>query len=443
MSEAFWSDLLASQGEHLALLIGLVAWLETLAFVGLAVPGVAILFALCALAGSQGQPLSELLLCGFAGAMIGDQTSFLLGRYAGPWLLQHWPLRRFSAWLPRGEQFFARHGGSSILIGRFVGPIRPIIPFVAGTFRMPLLRFSLYNLGSAALWAPAYLLPGYLTGQSARWLPLLEGPLLTIGVLLLSLLIAFQQIHLRLHPDAGLWRWLQRHQIAPRPAAAGLLLALAALGFLLSLGIQLSTQWQAQNEQLYTLLHQLGQQQPQLVALFTRAGDPALLLVLALLIGAGAQVWLGQKQAWGIPLGVALTLLLNHLLKEALQIPRPPAGALIHASYSFPSTHASALAAFYALVAIWLLHARPHRQRHLGYLLSALWILLLALSRTLVGVHWPLDLVAGVAEGLVVASVYRLWIERQPPRQMPALRPVLGLLLGGTGLYLLVVWIRG
>lgn len=67
VNEAFWSDLLANQGEHLALLIGLVAWLETLAFVGLAVPGVAILFALCALAGSQGQPLPELLLCGFAG----------------------------------------------------------------------------------------------------------------------------------------------------------------------------------------------------------------------------------------------------------------------------------------------------------------------------------------------------------------------------------------
>lgn len=172
-------------------------------------------------------------------------------------------------------------------------------------------------------------------------------------------------------------------------------------------------------------------------------GIRPLSLVLALLIAAGAQIWLGQKQAWGIPLGVALTLLLNHLLKEALQIPRPPSGALAHASYSFPSTHASTLTAFHALVAIWLLHARPHRQRHLGYLLCALWIILLALSRVLTGVHWPLDLAAGVAEGLVVASLYRLWIERQPPRQPPALRPVLGLLLGGTGLHLLVLWIRG
>jgi undecaprenyl-diphosphatase len=432
----FWLTLVSEHGDTLILLVGLVACLETLAFVGLALPGVAILFALAALAGNQQLSLAALLLSAFIGALIGDQISFLLGRFASPWLVRSWPLRRHPDWLPRGQRFFARYGGASVVIGRFVGPIRPLIPFVAGSCGMPLLRFSLFNIASAAAWAPAYLLPGYLTGISAHWLPLLQGPVLVLVVTLLTLLLAFQQFHLRLHPDARLWHWLQQRRMPPRLVATGLLTLATTLLFGALIAVQLSGHLTETNTRLYELLHTLGQQMPLLAHALTDAADPALVLSLALLTGLIAQLRERQYQGWGVALGVAATLILNHLLKEWLQIPRPPIGEQALDSYSFPSGHASAAAAFYALFAVWLLQGQSHRIRHVGYLLTAGWIVLLGFSRTLLGVHWPLDVAAGIAEGVSVAGLYRLWLLRQPPARAVPLTPTLT--LAGAGILLFV-----
>lgn len=443
MSYEFWLDLVADHSDKLALVIGLIACLETLAFIGLAVPGVAILFALSTLAGSQQQPLLWLLFCAFAGAVIGDQISFLLGRFAGPWLLHHWPLKHFTHWVPRGQRFFDRYGGGSILIGRFVGPIRPIIPFVAGSCGMQPLRFGLVNLASAAAWAPAYLLPGYLTGISTHWLPLLDTPVLVVGVSLLSLFIAFQQIHIRLHPEAGLWRWLHRHRLHPRAVASGLLLVFSLLTLVVLTGLQLSASVQTLNTHLYELLHLLGQRLALLSNILTLAGDPMLMLALALICGVLAQLKYAQSRGWGIAIGVSAILAGNHLLKEWLQVPRPPLGAQTLGSYSFPSAHASAASAFYALFAVWLLHNRPHRVRHVGYLLVVLWILLLALSRVLLGMHWPLDVLAGVMEGFMVAALYRLWLLRQPASPPLAQPFILALIAICVGLFVAVRLLTG
>jgi hypothetical protein len=75
-----------------------------------------------------------------------------------------WPFHRHPEWLARGESFFRRHGGKSILIGRFVGPVRHIIPVVAGMMGMRPTVFYGVNVLSALAWAPAYLLPGMAFG---------------------------------------------------------------------------------------------------------------------------------------------------------------------------------------------------------------------------------------------------------------------------------------
>ncbi|WVM90805.1 VTT domain-containing protein [Halopseudomonas pachastrellae] len=76
--------------------------------------------------------------------------------------------RRHPQWIDRGERFFRRYGWVSVVLGRFIGPIRPIIPLVAGMFDMPAWRFVAINLLSALVWAPAYLIPGYSAGRAAR-----------------------------------------------------------------------------------------------------------------------------------------------------------------------------------------------------------------------------------------------------------------------------------
>nr|WP_246589623.1 bifunctional DedA family/phosphatase PAP2 family protein [Marinobacterium ramblicola] len=419
-------------------MVGIIACLESVAFVGITVPGIALLFALSALAGSQAIPLHPLLVAGFVGAIVGDQSSFLLGRFASPWLEQRWPLRQHPQWRTRGMTFFHRYGGLSVVIGRFIGPFRPLIPFVAGSCRMSPLRFSLYNLFSAVAWSPAYLLPGYLAGMGAQQLPLLQSPVLELLILLFALIIAFQQLHIRLRPEASLWDWLQRRHIDPQRMGIMLLLSGSALLFLFCIAAQLSGRFAEANAHLYGLLYELGREIPTLSTLVTHLGDPPLVMVLAITCGAVGHLRYRQRAGWGVALGVGSVLLLNHLLKQTLAVARPEAGQTLLTSYSFPSGHASAASAFYALVAIWLLQGQSHPVRHAGYMTVLGLVLLIALSRTLLGVHWPLDIVAGTLEGIAVAALYRYWLIRHPSTQPVAAAPILALLLGAAMFYTLV-----
>ena len=67
---------------------------------------------------------------------------------------------------PSAEGYVERHGGKSLIIGRFVGPIRAFVPMAAGIFQMPVRRFLWYNFVSAVLWAPPNILPGYIAGAA-------------------------------------------------------------------------------------------------------------------------------------------------------------------------------------------------------------------------------------------------------------------------------------
>jgi len=67
--------------------------------------------------------------------------------------------------LPSGIRFFARHGGKSVFIGRFLGPMRAVVPLVAGVMRMHRGRFWFANVTSALVWAPMLLFAGDAVGD--------------------------------------------------------------------------------------------------------------------------------------------------------------------------------------------------------------------------------------------------------------------------------------
>lgn len=160
---------LSTHSQWLGLAIFLIAFIESLALAGLLVPGVVLMVAATAMAGSGNLAVSVTLTCAFAGAVCGDLLSFALGRFFHQDIRRLSLFRRHPHWIDRGERFFRHYGVLSILIGRFVGPIRPIIPMVAGMFDMPFWRFILINLLSALAWAPAYVLPGFYAGRALRW----------------------------------------------------------------------------------------------------------------------------------------------------------------------------------------------------------------------------------------------------------------------------------
>lgn len=151
--------------EYLLWSIGLIALVESLAVVGIIVPGVGILASLSVLAANADTNVYAMLGVAIIGAIIGDGLSFLFGRLFQDRLNHIWPFTRHPEWISTGHHFFEKHGGKSIFIGRFVGPVRPFIPMVAGMLRMDGKHFLTLNVASAICWAPAYLLPGYFFGQ--------------------------------------------------------------------------------------------------------------------------------------------------------------------------------------------------------------------------------------------------------------------------------------
>ena len=149
-------------------LVGALAFLETGAFVGLVAPGetAVVLGGVVAAQGDVELPL--MLGIVWAAAALGDIASFLLGRRLGrPFLVARGP--RFGVTAPRLERvdtFFSRHGAKTIVVGRFVGIVRAVTPFLAGSSGLSLREFVPWSLLGTGLWASAFTLAGYAFSSS-------------------------------------------------------------------------------------------------------------------------------------------------------------------------------------------------------------------------------------------------------------------------------------
>jgi undecaprenyl-diphosphatase len=168
--------LVSRVGHWSYLLIFVAATLESAAFLGFLVPGetIAILAGFLVSVGILDLP--ETIVVAAGGAVLGDSIGYELGRRLGrPWLLRHGSRFGFHRpQLARLDGLFERHGGKTVLLGRFVGFLRAMAPFVAGSSRMPYRRFLVYNVSGAVLWATGCVMLGYVLGASwqvaERWM---------------------------------------------------------------------------------------------------------------------------------------------------------------------------------------------------------------------------------------------------------------------------------
>ena len=149
-------------------IIFLVVFCESFAFLSLLVPGTAILAAAGTLAGTGTLPASDLLVAAIPGAILGDAASYWLGRRFGPRIVAAWPLRDHPEMVAKGRDYLNRYGALSEFIGRFFGPLRAVVPLMAGMGRMPAGPFMLANVVSAFVWAPMILLSGVVFGWLAE-----------------------------------------------------------------------------------------------------------------------------------------------------------------------------------------------------------------------------------------------------------------------------------
>ncbi|MDW5327552.1 DedA family protein [Plantactinospora sp. KLBMP9567] len=159
----------ALSGWAALLVVGGLAFGESAAFVGLFLPGETALLLGGALAATGRVSLPAMVVVSTVAAIAGDSVGYEIGRWTGP------PLRRSrpGRWVgeerwSRAERFVARHGPLAVLLGRWVGVLRTLVPALAGMNRMPYRRFLLFNALGGAAWATAVVMVGYLAGASWR-----------------------------------------------------------------------------------------------------------------------------------------------------------------------------------------------------------------------------------------------------------------------------------
>lgn len=151
-------------------ILGLITFGESMVVIGAFFPATVLMVIAGGLA-AQGiiNPFELVAWC-VAGATLGDAVSYWLGRRLGPMAWRHPMLRPHRRIAARARLFFRKWGVTSIYLCRFMGPVRAFVPLIAGITSMPHMRFQLANLGSALIWVPVMLAPGYLAGKGLQLL---------------------------------------------------------------------------------------------------------------------------------------------------------------------------------------------------------------------------------------------------------------------------------
>jgi undecaprenyl-diphosphatase len=463
--------ILAFITHHPALAYGavfLISFSESLALVGLVVPGTVLMFGVGAIVATGNLSLKPVLLLAAAGAVAGDGLSYWMGRHFREDLRRMWPFSRYAGMLRKGEIFFRRHGGKSILFGRFVGPVRPVVPLVAGMLGMRPIPFGVVNLLSAVGWALAYVLPGVFFGTSLALAGAVSARLALIVFILLAGIWGFiwlsRKLVSLLENRGPLWlaalnRWatvdkpvrglklvLKRslHHLFLRQQSEALfffglclLLILAGWGFLGVLQdvlakdplviadqavyhffLSLRTPWA---DRIFVAVTELGDS---FVNLCLAAG------VLLMLLGRRCYRTAGYWAATVVGgfLGI-------QLLKWVVHLPRPVPIYHGASAYGFPSGHTSMSVILYGFLAI-LLARRLTGVWRWGLFSSVIVIsFVIGISRLYLGAHWLSDVLGGLFIGTCWTTLLGIAYLNGPAEIVPRrlLGVVVFLVVGGFG----------
>ena len=213
-------DIATTLGPWTYVLVGVLAFLETGAFVGLVAPGETVVIAGGVIAGQGEISLIPLIGLVWTCAILGDTTSFFIGRRLGrKFLERHGPrLKITEERLRQVEGYFDRHGGKTILIGRFIGLIRALAPFVAGSSGMPYGRFIPFSIIGTGLWAATFSLLGYVFWQSFDRVAHVAGQATFAFGVVVALIVGVVWVYRRLRdPEQRrqLERWVARQERKP------------------------------------------------------------------------------------------------------------------------------------------------------------------------------------------------------------------------------------
>jgi membrane protein DedA with SNARE-associated domain len=138
-----------------------LAFGESLAFVSLILPSTVILVTIGGLLGASGINVWPVVFAAGLGGTLGYAVSYWVGFYFNDSIDGFWPFRRYPELVTRGRNFFEKYGVFGVFLGHFFGPIRAVIPVIAGMAAMRQLPFQIANVTSAFLWAAGVIVPSF------------------------------------------------------------------------------------------------------------------------------------------------------------------------------------------------------------------------------------------------------------------------------------------
>src|SRR5579864_9716015 len=138
--------LLAGNPAWTLTVVFLAAFLEAIAVIGTFIPGSTAMFLAGALVGTGSLSLGWVFLSAIVGAVAGDGMSFWIGKRYQDRIVQFWPFSKHPQVLDAGHRFFQKHGAKGVVFARFIGPLRAIVPVVAGMLGMTPVRFYAMNV---------------------------------------------------------------------------------------------------------------------------------------------------------------------------------------------------------------------------------------------------------------------------------------------------------
>ena len=141
------------------------AFIESFALIGVIIPGVVLLAVISGMAAST-LNVFELVLIAYVASFLADILSFLLGTSISKSIHKLWPFNKYPNLLVQGRTFVKRFGILGVFVGKFIGPIRPLLPLTAGSLGMNFKYFLTVEIFSSFLWALLYTVPGYYAGKS-------------------------------------------------------------------------------------------------------------------------------------------------------------------------------------------------------------------------------------------------------------------------------------
>jgi undecaprenyl-diphosphatase len=434
-------DVSNTLGAWTYLLVGAFAFAETGAFVGLVVPGETVMLLGGAVAGQGAIDIYLLIAIAWFSAWAGDTTSFFIGRRLGrEFVLNNGP--RFGIGHERFEKvedYFSRHGGKTIFIGRFISLVRAFAPFIAGSSGMRYRAFVPYSILGTGLWASAHILVGYFFSRSIESAAKYAGRgafvLASAIVVVVGIVVLYRHFRVEANRRAAVaWmeghvatRWIVSLTRRFRPQLLFLwervtpggtfgleftsLMAILAVASFVLVSYTVIVNGEPGPTPGDTTAIELAERLgagwlTDVAKAFTHLGSSAVTGLLAFVAAALLVARRRWAEFWVLVAGAVMIFVGVHEIKDMVDRPRPAGGLIGASGSSFPSAHA-AYSTFYVWLAVTIvMRLRPGMARGAAVVAAGIALTaLVGLSRVYLGVHYLSDVSAGWALGAAAFSL--------------------------------------